>query len=303
VSRSKRDIFLSALSGELPRALKDGLAALDDLEARLEAACARGSEAWPGLKVDEERLVAWFGERISPDVTADRAIEQLRADDLFIACACASGDDASIRSFREKFHGGIVAALARSGPSALVDEIAQQVMTKLFVGDGVERGPVIAKYGGRGALSSWVQVMAVRDLRSHLRKPIPDQPNHETDALVDRAIEADDAEMQTLKQAYRSQFKKAFQLAFERLTVRQRNLLRHECLDGLNIDQIGAIYGVHRATAARWRTDARTALFDETRRIFTDTLKLSKQDFDSILRLIQSQADVSLPRLLRSDIK
>jgi hypothetical protein len=44
-------------------------------------------------------------------------------------------------------------------------------------------------------------------------------------------------------------------------------------------------------------------LFDETRRIFTDTLKLSKQDFDSILRLIQSQADVSLPRLLRSDIK
>jgi RNA polymerase sigma-70 factor (ECF subfamily) len=72
-------------------------------------------------------------------------------------------------------------------------------------------------------------------------------------------------------------------------------------MDGLNIDAIGVLFGVHRATVARWRSDARTALFEGTRRVFRAELDLSAGEFASVMRLIDSQLEVSLPRLLEGD--
>ena len=40
----------------------------------------------------------------------------------------------------------------------------------------------------------------------------------------------------------RTQFKGAFAEAMATLTTRERNILRHQVLDGLTLDQIGAIY-------------------------------------------------------------
>ena len=68
----------------------------------------------------------------------------------------------------------------------------------------------------------------------------------------------------------------------------------------MNIDEIGALYNVHRSTIARWRAACREALAERTRAILVAELNISTEDLDSLVRLIQSQFDVSLYRLLES---
>lgn len=64
-----------------------------------------------------------------------------------------------------------------------------------------------------------------------------------------------DPELSHLKATFAAEFKFALTLAIDELSVRDRNLLRQSVLDGLTIDQLGKLYRVHRATAARWVDD------------------------------------------------
>ena len=76
-------------------------------------------------------------------------------------------------------------------------------------------------------------------------------------------------------------------------------MLRQHTLDRLAIDQLAALHGIHRATAARWVEAARQAVIAGTRRALTQRMRLSKDELASIIRLIQSQLDISLPDVLR----
>ena len=71
-------------------------------------------------------------------------------------------------------------------------------------------------------------------------------------------------------------------------------------LDGLSIDQLAAFYRVHRATTARWIEAARQAVLDGTRKELIRRLQLSRSELDSVMRLIGSQLDVSLSRVLKT---
>ena len=71
-------------------------------------------------------------------------------------------------------------------------------------------------------------------------------------------------------------------------------------LYGATVDDLGALYQVHRATAARWIGAARERLAEETRRQMIEQLGIQPADYDSILRLIHSQLDVSVTRVLGS---
>jgi RNA polymerase sigma-70 factor (ECF subfamily) len=70
-------------------------------------------------------------------------------------------------------------------------------------------------------------------------------------------------------------------------------------VDGLTIDEIGALYQVHRATAARWISGARNTLLADTRARLTARLALTPSQFDSLMRLVRSELDLSLQRLVR----
>ncbi len=55
---------------------------------------------------------------------------------------------------------------------------------------------------------------------------------------------------------------------------------------------------MHRATAARWLQAARAAVLDGTQGELIRRLRLSRTELANVMRLIESQLDVSLPRLL-----
>jgi RNA polymerase sigma-70 factor (ECF subfamily) len=58
---------------------------------------------------------------------------------------------------------------------------------------------------------------------------------------------------------------------------------------------------VHRATAARWLTRAREDLFDGTVAELSQRLNLPAPEIDSVIRIIGSQLDASVTRILRSE--
>jgi RNA polymerase sigma-70 factor (ECF subfamily) len=107
-----------------------------------------------------------------------------------------------------------------------------------------------------------------------------------------------DPELNLLRDRCGTYVRDALEAALAALDRDARNVLRMHYLDGLPSDDIAVAYGVHRATAARWIQQARSAIVSETRRRLRERLQLPPSQLDSILLLVQSAMDVSLRRLL-----
>jgi RNA polymerase sigma-70 factor (ECF subfamily) len=103
-----------------------------------------------------------------------------------------------------------------------------------------------------------------------------------------------------MKARYQAAFRAAFEDAVRRLEPRDRNLLRLHHLDAVTLDQLAAMYGVHRATAVRWLSDVRRRLLADTRRSLRAALGVAEDELDSVMALIESRLDVSVRRLLAS---
>lgn len=257
----------------------------------------RARAAWPELRVDERVFVAYAGARFGPGQT----LQNTHAEGLYLACACATGDEQAIAMFRDSYQAVMGAVYRRLGLQRHAEEVTQRVLRMIFVAEG-DRRPSIENYTGRGSLANWVRVLTVREAYRATRKEQRVKKREVggvDERIMDRAVnESANPELLHLKRDYRAKFKASFQLAFERLTHRERNILRYQYLDGLNIDQIGTIYGVSRATVARWRAGARARLLSETRKIMRDEHRVPLEEFDGAMRLIESAMDVSLSRLL-----
>ena len=101
-----------------------------------------------------------------------------------------------------------------------------------------------------------------------------------------------------MKRTYANEFKASFADALKQLGPREQTLLRYHHVDGLNIDEIGAIYRVHRVTAFRWIEKAKEQLVKATLDHLRARLKLPSAELDSVLRMIRSQIHLSLVRHL-----
>jgi RNA polymerase sigma-70 factor (ECF subfamily) len=164
----------------------------------------------------------------------------------------------------------------------------------LFVGEGGP--PQINGFGGRGTLRSWVRSIGVRTGRRLLGVESAQAPGDgELDALP-AAVR--DPELELLQTRYRDQVREAFAAAFMKLSERQRNVLRQYYIDGLTIDQLGALYQINRATAARWVGAARMAVVAATSAELVDRFHVPSGEVSSIIRLVRSQLDVSVRELV-----
>src|SRR5690606_3186791 len=156
----------------------------------------------------------------------------------------------------------------------------------------------ITEYSGRGDLRRWVRSIAVRTCLNELRRHKRMVPASDDRLFEDLSSGHDDPELASMKERYRNEIREAFARAVQTLGVPGQTLLRYHHVDGLNIDEIGAIYRVHRVTAYRWLEKAKESLVKHIHQILASQLKVEKRDFQSILRLIRSQLHLSLVRHL-----
>jgi RNA polymerase sigma-70 factor (ECF subfamily) len=270
-----------------------GASPSDALERALAEFLVR-ADVWPGLRLSPERLIPWTAQRLGSVEHAQLAAAP--AADLHLASSCAAADPRALAHFETILAAArpAIASLGAGAPD--VDEVLQRLRVQLLVGER----PGIEEFGGRGDLRAWVRVIAVREavrlLRDRGRTELLDD-----ERLFDAFLPEIDFEYGLIRQQCGSHFRAALEESIRSLPARSRLLLRQHGIDDLTIDQIGALYGVHRATAARWIADARAELAASTERALGQRLQLSTEEVRSLMRLITSRLDASLSRLLGGD--
>ena len=267
----------------------------EGLESILVDAVARGRAAWPSLAVAPETFVTTLAIAVRGNDDLPDAIAELAVEDLWLAQACATGEPAALDAFEAACTPTLSGALRKMGLAPdVIEEVLQQVRAKLFV--AADGQPKIATYSGRAPLTSWVRTIATRVALDRLRRD--DSAFSDDDALASMPDASDTPELAHFREQYRAEFKLAFEAALATLDVRERNVLRHHFVDGLTTEEIGTLYGVHKTTAFRWLESARVVLSKRTRANFCQRVKVVPSELESILRLVQSQIDLSLSRVL-----
>jgi len=262
---------------------------------------ARARAAWPDVAVDEDRFARAVAARM-PEGTAPtaEAIAALHTDDLWLACACADGDPAALARFEAHCGPTIERAVGSAGAAATEREDLAQIVRQRLLAPPPDGGPPrIATYSAHGSLLSWVRVVATREAIRALPRAHR-EPAAADDDIARLVAPDDDPELGYLKRLYREELKQAFEAAVDTLEDRDRLLLRQHLLDRVGIDALAAQHAVHRATVARWIEAARATVVATTQRELLRRLRLSRSELASVLRLVQSDLDVSLPRVLGS---
>jgi RNA polymerase sigma-70 factor (ECF subfamily) len=285
------DVFLAALD-EAARPRFEGAVTLAATISQLrDAACT----AYPDLAVDAATFAAELARRLGTAANPE-ILARVRADHVHIAIACADGDPLAVRCFETEFLDEVdaTARRLRARPDQ-ADEVRGQLRRILFVSEP-GRPAALREFSGRGDLRSYLRVIATRELVRVINKGRREVGV--TEAFLDVLSPASDPELGYLREHYRADVDAAMRAALAALADEPRALLRYSVVDGWSVDRIGALYGVHRATAARRVAAAREELGAAVRAELAARLAISVDEVDSIVRLVQSRIEVSLERLL-----
>jgi RNA polymerase sigma-70 factor, ECF subfamily len=246
--------------------------------------------ARPALQIDEEQLAAHLAGLVAgaPDEAA--AIAALHVPDVALVLACAAGDADALAALEREYFAQLHSPLSKLGldPSGIDETL--QVMREELLAQREGKPPRILGYGGRGHLQGWLRAVAARTGLRVIRKA----PRHTE--LDDRrhAPLADDLELAYMKKTYGEVFQRAFRVALDGLAADDRLLLKQRFRHHLTVDELGAMHGVHASTISRWVTAARDRLVKATRSEMMRELGVSRDDVSSILRLIESELEITL---------
>jgi RNA polymerase sigma-70 factor (ECF subfamily) len=283
----------------------------------LERILTAGRATHPHLVVDEDRFLAHVTRHLPADPTGwPDALERLHGADLYLAFACAEQVPGALAAFEAACQAAIDGALRDQVTASFADDAKQLVRERLFLGgaedpdDGDQPAagaittaaePRILHYAGRGPLAAWVAVSARRTALSIRRGEVSRRARDAAAAAEDGLAAAVHPELSYLKHAYRSAFAAAFEAAFAAITDRERTLLRLHLISRLRLDQIAPMFHVNASTISRWLASARETLVTQTREGLAERLHVATGEVASVARLLQSQVDVSLARLLADD--
>jgi RNA polymerase sigma-70 factor, ECF subfamily len=247
--------------------------------------------ALPTVRVDLERFSHSVARLEGPAFTS------LRHEDLYLAFACLEGDTAALSLLEERVISQVDRAVVSIDSSHdFMNEVRQSLREKLLVG----AAPRLAEYRGEGSLVAWARTVAVRLALNLKRVGAKEQPTGDA-SLLELSLHGRDMEFDYVRQQHRADFLAALREALASLDVQARNVLRLSFVDHLSIDQLAALYGTHRATAARWVAKARETLVHRTRQALARRLSLDAEQLDSLLNALQSHLEISLRGLLAAD--
>jgi RNA polymerase sigma-70 factor (ECF subfamily) len=277
--------FLAAASGDLAaRAARR--ADLEALLGRVLAAARR-----PGVALDDEVFAAYLGARATAD-DLDADLATLHLADLWLACACAAGLPAALAALDRLLAGDAApAARAVDVSAAFVDEVLQGRRRRLLVAEA-GAPPRIASYSGSGPLSAWLRVAATRTALSLKRAGRREVPLDEL-PLLDAAR---GPESGVARADGERRFRAALARAMAALAPRPRGLLQLYHLDGLGVEELGRLHGVHASTISRWLQAARDSVLAATREALL--AELSPDEAESLLGHAGSM-EITIERFLR----
>jgi len=272
-----------------------------EFESLLRRAWETGRRRWPQVDLPAEvflRHLAGLLAESRADGPLAPWVEQLDFEGLYLACACVKGVSGASEMFEQHYMARLPALLGYLKlSSVMLDEICQQLRMHLLMRTPAAP-PRLATYTGRGALLIWMRVIAVRMALKQGASVRGMPEENGLAALEDLPAPGTDPELALLKSRYRYEFRQAVREAFAALSDDQRYLLRLHFLEGLPTTRMGPLFGKDQSTISRWLKDVRERVYEETKHRLREHLRLSSQEFESLMSAIQSKFDVSLGQLL-----
>jgi RNA polymerase sigma-70 factor (ECF subfamily) len=264
--------------------------------ALLDERLADARTAWSTIAVDAAVFAGELARRLG-DTASPETLEACRTADVYLAIAACNGNVEATRTISDLLGREIEFAArdTRATPDQGAD-VKAELHRILFTGEP-ERSAAMRDFAGRGDLRGYLKVLAVRQLVRAVQKGRRESPREE-EALFALLAPGSDPELSILRARYHDRVESAMRVAVGKLEERSRAVLRYQLVDGWSIDRVGALYGVHRATAARWVTAAREELGTLIRAEVANQLAIPVDEVDSIVRLVQSRIDVSFERLI-----
>ena len=263
----------------------------------LQSLIRRARAGVPTVDVEASAFVKHAAERVDAE-SPIAALEQLRADDLYLACGCMRGDAAALAALEERHLAQLEAQLAASRSIAPYAREACQVLRLrlLVASDG--QPPRIGSYRGIGSLASWLRMTVTRiafELREaggRLDGPaaLDDEP----------APVTDDPELLMLQRRYGDAVQRALSDAFAAVEPRERTVLRMFFLDAVPAAEIGRLFEVSGRTVQRWIAETRARVAARARTLLAARVGASETEVRTIMRLLESQLLVSVKRLLET---
>lgn len=261
------------------------------LESLLQSLVTAAQNAWPEVKLPAEVFVRHLGRHLPQSADPVETLPGLYIEDLYLACACAQQLPPALRALEQRYLRGLGGSEA-----AQADEVQQILRERLLVGSK-DTPPKLGEYAGRGSLSSFLRTVAMRVLTDLRRQRGGASLDGDNDGALRALAATQDPELDYIKGRYRREFQTAFAEALQALPLQQRNVLRLRYVDGVNLDGVGAVLGISRATAHRFLGEAREALVKSTQRLLRERLRLSALECASLVRLVHSQIELSIARV------
>jgi RNA polymerase sigma-70 factor (ECF subfamily) len=256
-------------------------------------ALAKGSHRYPGVVLP----VGLFAEHIAAIGATGSDVED-RAEDIFLACACAATHPQAMVHFERQYLTNIQSLVPRVDLSAdQWKELRQRIRLRLFVGTN----PRILQYAGHGALGAWLRLVAIRIAFDLLKEQGPDLDG---DDFLDNVVATFECpELAAARKQDLSIFRCAVEKSILNLGPREKTLLRLHFLDGLSMDAIGAIYKVHRSTVMRWLMSIRRNVLGSVGRRLAKKLGDDTAVLQSFMRVFYDDLfDLSVTRLFRNSL-
>jgi RNA polymerase sigma-70 factor (ECF subfamily) len=247
------------------------------------------------LEVDPDAYTAFVRARIGAEEDPDTIVPRLAAADLYLACATLEENPAAVAALRTLVEDVVRKLPAIEGRPETRDELAQALICKLLASDP----PKLAEYGGRGSLSAWLRVVALRMGHDVHRAEWRHVPYEAT--LAERALaEATDPELEYIKGRYLAPLHAAFTDALHALPREERLLLRLHYVDGMAVEALGEARGWSRRTVYRRLEEARALLFGESCRLLRERLEIRPDELESLIGLLHSRIQASVFTFLRA---
>jgi RNA polymerase sigma-70 factor (ECF subfamily) len=251
-----------------------------------------GTARWPELGLTYEAFAHHvLGLRAGGAAPTEGDLDQ-NAPDLFLAAACLQGIPRALSAFEREVMSQVPMMVAVIDPSYDFGADVTQALRERLLCPPLER---LRHYSGAGALSGWIRVVA-RRLAVDLKRR--EGASLRRLAQLPEAVSARQPEWELVRQRYQEPLEEALRAAIDGLSARDRMVLRLYLLRGENIDAIGRIYSVHRATAARWIVAAQQAIVAQVVVLLEKKLALPASEFQTLVQDLWSQIQITLSSLL-----
>lgn len=270
-------------------------------EQRVRRMFERGRSRWPSLALSYEAFSALTQPHL--EALADLAEEKIQAEDLFLVAACREQLPGAIDGFDALTWPDLKKHLWRmeTQPERL-KEVRQVLLVWLFVPDTAGATPRIARYTGRGPLTAWLRMSAMRLVGRARRKE--DRTAPLADSYAERAVSLNsDIELSFIRGRYEGDFIAALRAALAALSDKQRLLLQFRYREEMTSDQIAGVLNTSRVTAHRRVVEARDALAEKLRQELRARLTLSDSGLAHLLGLLTSKLVPALTAELRDGLR